>query len=152
AASAAVGSVAIDVGKSNRILLVLQLSGGNDGINTLIPFADAGYPKLRPSLGVDPKDVQHLSDTVVLHPGLRKSKALYDAGKLAVVQGVGYPNPNRSHFRSMDIWHSAHPESFERSGWLGRYIGACQCSQDNALPAISVGDQLNTMFWTDTTL
>ncbi|MDQ6670008.1 MAG: DUF1501 domain-containing protein, partial [Chloroflexota bacterium] len=69
-----------------------------------------------------------------------------------VVQGVGYPNPNRSHFRSMDIWHSARPDTFERSGWLGRYVAACQCAQDNAMPAISIGDQINTMFWTDTTL
>lgn len=77
---------------------------------------------------------------------------MYDQGKVAVVQGVGYPNPNLSHFRSMDIWHSASPDTFERSGWLGRYVSACQCAQDNALPAISVGDQLNTLFWTDTTL
>jgi uncharacterized protein (DUF1501 family) len=68
------------------------------------------------------------------------------------VQGVGYPNPNRSHFRSMDIWHSARPDTFERSGWLGRYLSACQCAEGNALPAISVGDQLNPLFWTDTTL
>ena len=87
-----------------------------------------------------------------LHPSLAKLKGLYDQGKVAVMQGVGYPNPNRSHFRSMDIWHSATPESFESSGWLGRYISACECARDNALPAISVGDQLNGMFWTDTTL
>jgi uncharacterized protein (DUF1501 family) len=137
---------------SNLILVVLQLSGGNDGINTLIPFADSEYNKLRPSLGFATGDVLHLSDSVGLNPNLPKLKALYDQGKVAVIQGVGYPNPNRSHFRSMDIWHSAHPDTFERSGWLGRYIAACQCSQDNALPAISVGDQLNTLFWTDTTL
>jgi uncharacterized protein (DUF1501 family) len=89
---------------------------------------------------------------VGLHPSLGKLKALYDSGKVAVVQGVGYPNPNRSHFRSMDIWHSASPETFERSGWLGRYVAACNCAQDNSLPAVSVGDQLNTLFWTDTTL
>jgi len=107
---------------------------------------------LRPTLGVASADVLHLTDSVGLNPNLSKFKALYDQGKLAVVQGVGYPNPNRSHFRSMDIWHSAHPESFERSGWLGRYVSACQCAQDNALPAVSIGDQLNTLFWTDTSL
>lgn len=137
---------------SNLILVVLQLSGGNDGINTVIPFADPNYNKLRPELGFAASDVLHLTDSVGLNPNLSKVKALYDQGKVAVVQGVGYPNPNRSHFRSMDIWHSAAPDTFERSGWLGRYIAACQCSQDNALPAISVGDQLNTLFWTDTTL
>jgi len=144
--------VTLDASKKNRILVVLQLSGGNDGINTLVPFADSAYTTLRPTLGVPAGDVLKLTDGVGLHPSLKNFKALYDSGKLAVVQGVGYPNPNRSHFRSMDIWHSARPESFERSGWLGRYISACQCAQNNALPAISVGDQLNTMFWTDTTL
>jgi uncharacterized protein (DUF1501 family) len=150
--TSALGPVALDATKKNRILVVLQLSGGNDGINTLIPFGDPNYAKLRPTLGVGAGEVLHLSDSVGLHPNLSKFKTLYDQGKLAVVQGVGYPNPNRSHFRSMDIWHSARPESFERSGWLGRYVSACQCAQDNALPAISVGDQLNTLFWTDTTL
>ena len=150
--SSALGPVALDATKKNRILVVLQLSGGNDGINTLIPFADPAYASLRPTLGVPAADVLHLTDSVGLHPNLGKLKALYDQGKVAVIQGVGYPNPNRSHFRSMDIWHSARPDSFERSGWLGRYVSACQCAQDNALPAISIGDQLNTLFWTDTTL
>src|SRR6266571_5020662 len=150
--SSALGAVTLDPTKKNRILVVLQLSGGNDGINTLIPFVDPIYAQLRPTLGVATSDVLRLTDSIGLNPNLSKLKALYDQGKMAVVQGVGYPNPNRSHFRSMDIWHSAHPESFERSGWLGRYVSACQCAQDNALPAISVGDQLNPMFWTDTTL
>ena len=148
----ATASSSLTPDNSNLILVVLQLSGGNDGINTVIPFSDPNYSKLRPELGVAAGDVLHLTDSVGLNPNLVKIKALYDQGKLAIVQGVGYPNPNRSHFRSMDIWHSAAPDTFERSGWLGRYVGACQCSQDNALPAISVGDQLNTLFWTDTTL
>jgi uncharacterized protein (DUF1501 family) len=137
---------------NNMILVVLQLSGGNDGLNTVIPFGDSNYASLRPSLGIASSDVLHLTDSVGLNPNLAKLKALYDQGKVAIVQGVGYPNPNRSHFRSMDIWHSASPDIFERSGWLGRYVSACQCAQDNALPAISVGDQLNTLFWTDSTL
>ena len=150
--SSALGPVALDSSKKNRILVVLQLSGGNDGINTLIPFADPNYSQLRPSLGFAANEVLHLTDSVGLNPNLSKLKTMYDQGKVAVVQGVGYPNPNRSHFRSMDIWHSARPDTFERSGWLGRYVSACECAQDNALPAISVGDQLNPMFWTDTTL
>jgi uncharacterized protein (DUF1501 family) len=150
--ASALGPVALDASKKNRILVVLQLSGGNDGINTLIPFADPKYSELRPSLGFGTDEVLHLTDSVGLNPNLGKLKALYDQGKVAIVQGVGYPNPNRSHFRSMDIWHSARPDAFERSGWLGRYVAACECAQDNSLPAISVGDQLNTMFWTDTTL
>ena len=150
--SSALGPVALDSSKKNRILVVLQLSGGNDGLNTLIPFADPNYSQLRPSLGFAANEVLHLTDSVGLNPNLSKLKTMYDQGKVAVVQGVGYPNPNRSHFRSMDIWHSARPDTFERSGWLGRYVSACECARDNALPAISVGDQLNTMFWTDTTL
>src|SRR5919199_3061305 len=129
-----------------------QLLCGNDGLNPLVPFADPGYYQHRSSLAIPTSDVLPLTDSVGLHPRLGKLKALFDAGQVAVVQGVGYPNPNRSHFRSMDIWHSARPETFERSGWLGRYVSACQCAQDNALPAISVGDQLNSLFWTDTTL
>src|ERR1700738_4058283 len=116
------GLVTLDPTKKNRILIVLQLSGGNDGINTLIPFTDPNYAKLRPTLGVAASDVLLLTDSVGLNPQLSKLKALYDQGKMAVIQGVGYPNPNRSHFRSMDIWHSARPETFERSGWLGRYV------------------------------
>jgi uncharacterized protein (DUF1501 family) len=150
--SSALGPVTLDPSKKNQILVVLQLSGGNDGINTLVPFTDPNYAKLRPTLGVAATDVLRLTDSVGLNPNLTKLKAFYDQGKMAVVQGVGYPNPNRSHFRSMDIWHSARPDAFERSGWLGRYVSACQCAQDNALPAVSIGDQLNTMFWTDTTL
>jgi uncharacterized protein (DUF1501 family) len=151
-AASQLGPVTLDPSKKNMILVVLQLSGGNDGINTLIPFGDPNYNKLRPTLGFQANEVLHLTDSVGLNPNLAKLKGLYDQGKVAVIQGVGYPNPNRSHFRSMDIWHSARPDTFERSGWLGRYVSACQCAQDNALPAISVGDQLNTMFWTDTTL
>lgn len=146
------GPVSVDPTKKDRILVVLQLSGGNDGINTVVPFADPAYPTLRPTLGVPVNDVIKLTDQVGLHPNLKHFKSFYDQGKLAVIQGVGYPNPNRSHFRSMDIWHSARPETFERSGWLGRYVEACQCGQDNNLQAISVGQQLNGMFWTDTTM
>src|SRR5947209_522826 len=146
------GSIEVDPAKKNRILVVLQLSGGNDGINTLIPFGDPTYGTLRPTLGVPTADVLKLTDGVGLHPNLKNLKGLYDQGKLAVIQGVGYPNPNRSHFRSMDIWHSASPETFERTGWLGRYLDACQCGHDQTLPAVSAGDQLNTIFYTDSTL
>src|SRR3981081_1595489 len=107
--SSVLGPVTLDATKKNRILIVLQLSGGNDGINTLIHSADPNYAKLRPTLGVAASDVLHLTDSVGLNPNLTKLKALYDQGKMAVVQGVGYPNPNRSHFRSLDIWHSARP-------------------------------------------
>jgi uncharacterized protein (DUF1501 family) len=136
----------------NKILVAVQLSGGNDGLNTLIPFADPAYYQLRSTLAIPTSDILPLTDSLGLHPALGKLKGLYDEGILAVVQGVGYPNPNRSHFRSMDIWHTAKPDTMERSGWLGRYLDACQCGQDQPLPAVSVGDQLNSMFYAETTL
>jgi uncharacterized protein (DUF1501 family) len=140
------------VSARTKILVAVQLSGGNDGLNTLIPFADPAYYQLRSTLAIPTSDTLPLTDSLGLHPALGKLKGLYDEGMLAVVQGVGYPNPNRSHFRSMDIWHTAKPESMERSGWLGRYLDACQCGQDQPLPAVSVGDQLNSMFYAETTL
>jgi uncharacterized protein (DUF1501 family) len=117
-----------------------------------VPFADPTYYELRTSLAVPQDAVLPLTDQVGLHPLLTALKTLWDQGNLAIVQGVGYPNPSRSHFRSMDIWQSARPDTFERSGWLGRYLDACQCGEDQPIPAISVGDRLNAMFWTDSTL
>jgi len=148
----ALGPATADSPKSNKILVALQLSGGNDGLNTLIPYGQQTYYDLRPTLAIDAHDVLAITDTVGLHPGLTGLRSLYDDGHLAIVQGVGYPNPNRSHFRSMDIWHTARPEAFELTGWLGRYLDACSCMQGEAMPGISVGDQLNGVFWTDTTL
>jgi uncharacterized protein (DUF1501 family) len=135
-----------------KILVGVQLSGGNDGLNTLIPFTDPGYYQFRSSLAIPGSEILPLTDSVGLHPRLTGLKELYDQGLVAVVQGVGYPNPNRSHFRSMDIWHTARPDVLERSGWLGRYLDACESSQDLALPAVSVGNQLNSMFYADHTL
>ena len=136
----------------SKILVAVQLSGGNDGLNTLIPFGDTGYYQFRSSLAIPISDVLQLTDAIGLHPKMTGLKSLWDQGLVAVVQGVGYPNPNRSHFRSMDIWHTARPDIIERTGWLGRYLDACQCGQDQPLPAVSAGDQLNSMFYADHTL
>src|SRR5262245_59568724 len=141
-----------DPTRRNKVLVAVQLSGGNDGLNTLIPFGDPAYYQLRSSLAIPTSQILPLTDSIGLHPGLARLKGLFDEGLVAVVQGVGYPNPNRSHFRSMDIWHTARPDILERSGWLGRYLDACQCGQDQPLPAVSVGDQLNSMFYAQTTL
>ncbi|MBV9544231.1 MAG: DUF1501 domain-containing protein [Chloroflexi bacterium] len=137
---------------NQKILVAVQLTGGNDGLNTLIPFGDPGYFQARSSLAIQTSDILPLTDTIGLHPRMAGLKQLYDNGLVAVVQGVGYPNPNRSHFRSMDIWHSARPDTFERTGWLGRYLDTCQCGQDRPLPAISAGDTLNSIFYTEHTL
>jgi uncharacterized protein (DUF1501 family) len=137
---------------SDKILVALQLSGGNDGLNTVVPFGDPGYYSARNSLAIPTSDILPITDSVGLHPKLTGLKTLWDEGILAVIQGVGYPNPNRSHFRSMDIWHTARPDIIERTGWLGRYLDACQCGQDQPLPAVSAGDQLNSMFYAEHTL
>ena len=94
--------------KDDRILVVVQLDGGNDGLNTVIPFADENYAKYRRELRVSKKDVLKLTDAVGLHPALKPAAELFQDGRLAIVQGVGYPNPNRSHFRSMAIWQPEH--------------------------------------------
>jgi uncharacterized protein (DUF1501 family) len=105
-----------------RALVVIQLDGGNDGINTVVPFADEGYAKHRQALRLPKERLVKVNDKVGLHPSLGEFGKLLEAGKLAVVQGVGYPNPNRSHFRSMAIWHTARLDAEEQAGlgWLGR--------------------------------
>jgi len=107
----------------DRVLVVVQLGGGNDGLNTVVPFADDAYYRARPRIGIPKKSVLRLDarSLVGLHPNLAGLKGLYDDGVLSVVQGVGYPNPNRSHFTSMDIWHTATTTGVG-DGWLGRYF------------------------------
>jgi len=110
-------------GASDRILVLVQLEGGNDGLNTVVPFGDDLYYKARPSLGVKRGDVVRLDEQIGLHPGLRPLRAAWDGGHLGVLQGVGYPEPNRSHFTSSDIWHTASTTPPERwNGWLGRAL------------------------------
>jgi uncharacterized protein (DUF1501 family) len=106
-------------GKDN-ILVVLEMTGGNDGLNTVIPYADDLYYKARPTLHQTKDVVLRLDDHVGLHSGMRGFRPLWEKGQLAVLQGVGYPNPQRSHFEAMDIWQSADPKGTVRTGWLGR--------------------------------
>jgi uncharacterized protein (DUF1501 family) len=106
------------------ILVLVTLYGGNDGLDTVIPAADSGYQAARNTLAYQPVQTLMLRDGIGLHPSMKRMHALFGAGQLAVVQGVGYPNPNRSHFRSMDIWQSGVAESNEITGWLGRWHDA----------------------------
>jgi uncharacterized protein (DUF1501 family) len=112
--------------RDGRILVVIQLDGGNDGINTIVPFADDGYAKHRRLLRLPEYQLVKVNDRVGLHPGLAEAGKLLETGRLAVVQGVGYPNPNRSHFESMAIWQTARldPEARNDLGWVGRAIDA----------------------------
>jgi uncharacterized protein (DUF1501 family) len=106
-------------GKDN-ILVVLEMTGGNDGLNTVIPYADDLYHKARPTLRQTKDVVFRLDDQVGLHSGMEGLRPMWEEGELAVVQGVGYPNPERSHFEAMDIWQSADAKGMSKTGWLGR--------------------------------
>jgi uncharacterized protein (DUF1501 family) len=118
--------------RDGRVLVVLQLDGGNDGINTVVPFPDEGYAKHRTALRLPKDRLVKVSEAVGLHPAMGAAGKLLEQGQLAIVQGVGYPNPSRSHFRSMAIWHTARPDPADHDGlgWLGRGL-------DGALAAAS---------------
>lgn len=118
AESAALGA---EAKAGEQILVVVQLSGGNDGLNTVIPFRDERYKKARPSLAFGEESVLKIDADLGFHPSLQGMAKLLEAQQLAIIQGVGYPNPNRSHFESMDIWHTARTELGQRTaGWIGR--------------------------------
>lgn len=129
-------------GNSN-LLVIIQLNGGNDGLNTVIPYGNGLYYDARPKLAVPPTDVLVLNDQLGLHPKCTSLKRLYDAGRVAIVQGVGYPNANRSHFRSTDIWMTANPDTVEKTGWLGRYLDESIARFHGVkLPAANIGGTL----------
>jgi uncharacterized protein (DUF1501 family) len=136
-------------GPGRNTLVVVLLAGGNDGLNTVVPYADPLYHEARPQLAVPQGDVLPLDNAVGFHPALAPLKARYDAGQLAVVRGVGYPNPDRSHFRSMDIWQTAEPEAYTQSGWLGRYLSGCSCGENGQAPAVAISQALPRAFWTE---
>ncbi len=128
----------------NKVVVVLQLSGGNDGLNTVIPVRNDLYYKARPGLGITKTKALSVTDEVGLHPALNGFKELYDDGNLGIINSVGYPNPDRSHFRSMDIWQTASQSSeYWSSGWVGRYLDA-QCNGcDKPTQAIEIDDVLS---------
>ncbi|MFN8250598.1 MAG: DUF1501 domain-containing protein [Ferruginibacter sp.] len=128
----------------NKVLVVIQLSGGNDGLNTVIPVRNDIYYRERPRLGIAKNDALLLTDEVGLNPALTAFKGLYDEGSLSILNSVGYPNPDRSHFRSMDIWHSASQSNeYLTTGWVGRYLDA-QCKGcDKPTQAIEMDDVLS---------
>lgn len=133
-----------------RILIILQQSGGNDGVNTVIPFTDPAYATARPTLAIPETQVLPISGGVGLHPSLANLKTLFDEGKLALIQGTGYPNGNLSHFTSMDIWHTASPEGVQTRGWLGRYLDLRPSGSENALFSVNIGSQVPKAFNADT--
>ncbi len=126
------------LGASGGVLVLVALYGGNDGLNTVVPYTDSAYHAGRPNLGYQPNQVIPLADGLGLNPQLKGMKALWDAKSLAVVRGVGYPNPSLSHFQSMDIWQTANLDA-NGSGWLGRWLDA---TGSDPLRAIGIGSTL----------
>lgn len=131
-----------------RILVVVQLSGGNDGLNTVIPYTDEIYRKKRPSLAVGDGGVLKIGGGMGLHPNLTGFNTLLENRQLAILQGIGYPNPNRSHFESMDIWHAARTAANDRKlGWLGRAFDAraAEFAAAGDPPAMHLGEEVQPL-------
>src|SRR5258706_3878921 len=127
---------------NDNILVVLQLTGGNDGLNTVIPFADDAYHRARPKIGIKKNLVTRLDDHFGLNPSLGLLKTIFDNGQLAIVNGCGYPKPNRSHFRSMEIWHTANPVKSEPTGWLGHYLDHAARGGQAPIFPLNIGTEL----------
>jgi uncharacterized protein (DUF1501 family) len=130
--------------RTNKNLIVVQLSGGNDGLNTIIPYRNDIYYQSRPSLAISDQKVIRIADELGFNPALQALRPIYEAGEMTIINSVGYPNPDRSHFRSMDIWHTASAsEDYLPTGWLGRYLdNNCQ-NFDQIYHAIEVDDSLS---------
>jgi uncharacterized protein (DUF1501 family) len=121
------------------VLVVLLLSGGNDALNTIVPYNDPLYFDNRPSVRVPAEQVLPINDAIGFNPTMAPLKKLYDEGKMAIIQGIGYPKPSRSHFRSMDIWHTCEPEKVGEEGWLGRAIRDLDPKKENVLTGVNFG-------------
>lgn len=134
-----------------RKLVIIQLSGGNDGFNTVIPYTDSNYHSLRPMIGFRENDLTSqgkstiLSNSIGLHPSMGAIKDLYDAGKVAVILGAGYPDSTLSHFLAMDVWQTGDPTGLARTGWLGKYADSVLIGREG-LPAASFGGELPKAF------
>ncbi len=133
-------------GKDGPILVLIQLAGGNDGLNAVVPYTNDFYYKARPTIAIPANQVLTLNDTLGLNPAMAGFKGLFDAGHLSIVNGVGYPNPNRSHFRATEIWQTASDEDkYLTDGWLGRYFdNACQGCDPTV--AINIGTGMPQAF------
>ena len=125
--------------KKDNVLAVLSLTGGNDFMNTVIPYTNPLYRDYRPNLGIPEDEVLRINDDLGLHPAMAPMMRFWDEGKMAIILGVGYPRPNRSHFRSMDIWHTCEPDKVGTEGWLGRAIEALDPNTENVLTGVNFG-------------
>ena len=125
--------------KKDPVLVVLQMSGAYDTVNTIVPYTDPHYLDYRKHLRIDPEEVLTIDDKVGFHPAMGPLKDFYDQGKMAVIQGIGYPNPIRSHFRSMDIWHTGDTDKTGGSGWLGKAVQEIDPNKENILTGVNFG-------------
>ena len=138
--------------QNNRKLVIIQMAGGNDGLNTVIPYSDSRYQALRPQTAFKENELNTakgsmlLSSSLALHPALSEIKSLWDEGKVAVTLGVGYPNSTLSHFLAMDIWHTADTTGLSGKGWLGKYADLALVGQ-TGLPAAAIGGELPKTFY-----
>src|ERR687892_475901 len=128
--------------KKGPVLVVLQLTGGNDYFNTIIPYTDPLYYDNRPVVKYEREDIIKINDEIGLMPNMGPVKELYDQGKVAIVHGVGYANSPRSHFRSMDIWHTCEPDKLGTKGWLGRATKEIDPNKENVVTTVSFGPSL----------
>ena len=131
---------------NNRTLIIIQMAGGNDGLNTVVPYSDGAYLSVRPNVRVDPASVLQLNDKLGLNPAMAGLKNLWDANQLAIVEGVGYPNPSYSHFESMAVWQTAAPKGEFGDGWLGRYFKQTGVQSNAQFAGIDIGGSLAPMF------
>ena len=138
-------------GGTDRVLVLVNLQGGNDGLNCIVPHGDGRYYQMRPTLAVSRGEVLRIDDRVGFNPNMKPLKMLYDAGKVAVVQSVGYPQPDHSHFRSTEIWQTAVPERYEHTGWLGRYLDDAQLPKSNLFNGVAVAQVLPEVLVADRT-
>ena len=125
--------------KKDPVLVVLQLAGGNDALNTIVPYSNPLYYDNRPNVMVAEDQVLPINDEIGFNPNMGPIKRLYDEGHVAVIQGIGYPKASRSHFRSMDIWHTCEPDKVGDEGWLGRVVRDLDPHQENVLSAVNFG-------------
>lgn len=133
------------LGQTDRILVLIQLQGGNDGLNTVIPVMNDRYYERRPNIGIAKDKALSLTDTLGWHPRMEGFRALYDEGAMAVIQGVSYPNPDRSHFRGTDIWLTAtDADVFGSTGWIGRYLDVQAPGFPSTLPSSPLAVQIGT--------
>ncbi|MCY4366419.1 MAG: DUF1501 domain-containing protein [Chloroflexi bacterium] len=128
--------------KKDPVIVVLQLTGGNDYMNTVIPYNDPLYYENRPNVGYKMEDIIKVDDTLGFMPAMGPIKEMYDQGKVAVIHGIGYPDSPRSHFRSMDIWHTCEPDKVGTEGWAGRVARELDPNKENVLTAINFGHGL----------